>query len=82
MANIKMQRGCEIVLDGIEIFVVLDGRRIAKRGDPDRPQSATWVALEPGWAVRGRGVEKIEITYEPPAAQREPIAPMKDGASE
>jgi hypothetical protein len=34
-----------------DLFVVLDGRRIAKRGKPDTPQARTWVTLEPGVTV-------------------------------
>ncbi|MGB6540585.1 MAG: hypothetical protein WBF03_06875 [Xanthobacteraceae bacterium] len=34
-----------------EMYVVLDGVRIAKRGRPDTPQAQTWVSLEPGFVV-------------------------------
>jgi hypothetical protein len=67
VGNIKMLAPCKIVLDGTDIFVVVDGQRIAKRGQPDSPQDGTWVALEPGWTVCG--VDKIEATYEPPTVQ-------------
>lgn len=67
MASTKMQMNCEIVLDGTDIFVVSNGRRIAKRGEPDSAQRGTWLALEPGWTVRGG--HEIEVTFEPPAAQ-------------
>jgi hypothetical protein len=46
---------CELV--GVEegdtfaIYVVVNGKRIAKRGHPDTPQAGTWVSLEPGWQV-------------------------------
>jgi hypothetical protein len=40
-----------IVSDGVDIFVLADGRRIAKRGRPGSPQTGTWVSLEPGWVV-------------------------------
>ena len=38
--------------DGADLFVVVDGLRIAKRGDPGTPQAGTWISLEPGWTVR------------------------------
>jgi hypothetical protein len=34
-----------------EMYVELDGLRIAKRGYPDSPQARTWIALEPGFQV-------------------------------
>jgi hypothetical protein len=37
---------------GVDLFVVFDGKRIAKRGHPDTPQAKTWVSLEPGFVVR------------------------------
>ena len=37
--------------DGIDVFVVYNGTRIAKRGHPNTPQDGTWVPLEPGYRV-------------------------------
>jgi hypothetical protein len=37
--------------DGIELYVLVDGRRIAKRGQPGTSQAGTWISLEPGWEV-------------------------------
>jgi hypothetical protein len=34
-----------------EMYIELDGQRIAKRGYPDSPQAKTWIALEPGYQV-------------------------------
>jgi hypothetical protein len=42
---------CEMMCDGTGIYVVIDGVKIAKRGDPRTPQAKTWVSLEPGWRV-------------------------------
>jgi hypothetical protein len=36
---------------GQDIFVFVNGLKIAKRGYPDTPQAGTWVSLEPGWQV-------------------------------
>ena len=37
--------------DGIDVFVVYNGTRIAKRADPNTLQAGTWVSLEPGYRV-------------------------------
>ena len=34
-----------------DMFVVVDGVRIARRGYAGTPQAGTWVSLEPGWEV-------------------------------
>jgi hypothetical protein len=33
--------------DGIDVFVLYNGVRIAKRGDPNSEQAGTWVSLKP-----------------------------------
>src|SRR5215471_16966784 len=35
-----------------DMFIVFDGKRIAKRGRPGTKQAGTWVPLEPGYMVR------------------------------
>ena len=37
--------------DGIDVFVVYNGVRIAKRADPYTPQAGAWVSLKPGYRV-------------------------------
>src|SRR5215831_11400685 len=37
--------------DGRDAFVVYNGVRIAKRGQPNTPEAGTWVALEPGFRI-------------------------------
>jgi hypothetical protein len=37
--------------DGSNVFVVYNGVRIAKRGDPNTEQAGTWVSLKPGYRV-------------------------------
>jgi len=34
-----------------DLFVIVDGIKIARRGYPDTPQAGTWVSLEPGYTV-------------------------------
>jgi hypothetical protein len=42
-----------VVMDyiGDDIFVIVDGVKIARRGAPGTAQAKTWVSLEPGWCV-------------------------------
>ena len=40
-----------IETDGIDAFVVYNGVRVAKRGQPNTPQAGTWVSLKPGYRV-------------------------------
>ena len=51
MSKRKRRDKCVMECTGEDIFVVLNGVRIAKRGYPDTPQAKTWVPLEPGWRV-------------------------------
>jgi hypothetical protein len=56
---------CELHNDGEDVFVLVDGVKIARRGRPHTAQAMTWVMLEPGWMVRDvqRG-NAIEVRYE------------------
>jgi hypothetical protein len=38
----------ELHNDGEDVFVLVDGLKIAKRGRPDTAQAMTWIMLEPG----------------------------------
>jgi hypothetical protein len=51
--------------DGTDVFVIYDGKRIAKRGHPDTPQTGTWVSIERGYTVRDRGYpQELVVEYE------------------
>jgi hypothetical protein len=41
----------QVVSDGIDMFVVVDGLKVAKCGRPNTRQAKTWVPIEPGWEV-------------------------------
>ena len=43
-----------------DIFVLVGGTKIAKRGLPDTPQANTWIMLEPGSMVRDVKGGKID----------------------
>jgi hypothetical protein len=50
--------------DGVDVFVVANGVRIAKRGRPGTPQAKTWISLEPGWEVHSAADHStIAVTY-------------------
>jgi hypothetical protein len=54
-----------IETDGIEVFVVYDGLRIAKRGEAGTLQAGTWVSLEPGYTVSDKGYpQELVVEYE------------------
>ena len=57
----KLGPECSLGGTGKDIFVVFDGRRIAKRGHPRTPQARTWISLEPGFAVYDDG-DKLVVT--------------------
>jgi hypothetical protein len=51
--------------DGEDLFVLVDGVKIARRGRPSTAQAMTWVMLEPGWMVRDvQSGNAIEVRYE------------------
>ena len=45
------QNDIKVVREGKDLFVEVDGIRIARRGCHDSPQAGTWISLEPGWEV-------------------------------
>jgi hypothetical protein len=55
MKNIRPKHKMTVVMkvetDPDALFIVLDGIKIAKRGEPGSPQAKTWVSLEPDWKV-------------------------------
>jgi hypothetical protein len=54
---------CEIHRDeNGEVFVLVGGRKIAKRGLPHTAQPDTWIMLEPGWTVRDASQRPI-VTF-------------------
>jgi hypothetical protein len=57
---------CEIHRDeNGDVFVLVAGTKIAKRGLPDTAHAETWIMLEPGWIVRDvNGGKAIEVRCE------------------
>jgi hypothetical protein len=58
-----MPKTCKIESDGTDVFVVLNGVKIAKRGYPGTPQSKTWIPLEPGYTVLDCSNGAIEVVF-------------------
>jgi hypothetical protein len=59
------QPTCEVIDDGGSIFVVIDGIRVAQRGEQGTRHARTWVSIEPGWVVFdvGEDMRSISVTY-------------------
>jgi hypothetical protein len=62
-ASMKEQRRPECVVEAVpedpsrpdgatDMYLIFDGRRIAKRGKPGTLHAMTWISLEPGVVVR------------------------------
>ena len=46
--------------DGETMYLIFDGRRIAKRGKPGTLHAMTWISLEPGVVVRDVPIPESE----------------------
>ena len=49
----------EFIHDGEDLYIIVDGVKVAKRGSADRSAPSTWETLKPGWSVveDGDGVQ-------------------------
>jgi hypothetical protein len=56
----------EIKMEGTDMFVVVNGVKIARRGPKGTPQAKTWISLEPGWRVLDGPHATIAVEYAPP----------------
>ena len=55
----------ELCNDGEDLFVMVDGVKIAKRATRLTALAMTWIMLEPGWIVLDiREGNAIEVRYE------------------
>ena len=56
---------CEMIVGDGETFIVIDGIRVAQRGEPSTRHAKTWVSIEPGWVVFdvGADMRSISVTY-------------------
>jgi hypothetical protein len=52
-----------------DMFLMVDGLKIARRGYPDTPEAGTWVPIEPGWEVKDvLGGDEIWVRYTNPVS--------------
>jgi len=59
------ERDIKVVGEGRDLFVEVDGVRVARRGSP-----GTWISLEPGWEVfDGENLESVTVRYTRPRLQ-------------
>jgi hypothetical protein len=64
------KKGCVMHYDGENLFIILDGVKIAKRGEPGTRHAKTWVPIEPGWTVRDNDtLTAIEVSFSDDQAQ-------------
>ena len=64
------ERDIKVVGEGSDLFVEVDGIRVARRGDRGSPQEGTWISLEPGWEVfDGENFESVTVRYTQPRLQ-------------
>jgi hypothetical protein len=52
-----------IAYDGQDLFVFVDGVKIAKRGHPGTPEAGSWISLEPSFAVYDDGEGAVTIEF-------------------
>jgi hypothetical protein len=54
----------KVIGEGKDLFLEVDGLRIAQRGRPGTSQVGTWITLEPGWEVHhDDDLRKIVVKY-------------------
>jgi hypothetical protein len=59
------EKECKIESDGSDVFVVFEGKRIAKRGRPGTSQAKKWVSLERGYNVCDEGdLEAVVVEHD------------------
>jgi hypothetical protein len=51
-----------IIGDSNDIFVVVGGVKVAKRGHTGTPEAGTWISLKAGWTVTEND-DAIDVTY-------------------
>ena len=62
MAKGLKERDIRVVGEGKDLFVEVDGVRVARQ--MDSPQEGMWISLEPGWEVfDGKNFESVTVRY-------------------
>ena len=55
----------QLELHGGDLFVVVDGQRVAKRGRPGTQASRAWIPLMPGWSVFDGTDGAVQVEHRP-----------------
>jgi hypothetical protein len=50
-----------MIIDSNDIFVVVGGVKVAKRGHAGTPEAGTWISLRAGWTVTEND-DAIDVT--------------------
>jgi hypothetical protein len=45
--------GIVMHFDGYDLFVIVNGVKVAKRGHPNTPEARTWISLDPRFEAQG-----------------------------
>jgi hypothetical protein len=53
MKTIPIAPGVVMRNDGRDLFIVINGVKVAKRGRPNSPEARTWIALDPRFKAYG-----------------------------
>jgi hypothetical protein len=48
-----MAPGVVMHFDGHDLFIIVNGVDVAKRGQPGTPQARTWISLDPRFEAHG-----------------------------
>ncbi len=51
--------------DGNDLYVVVDGLRVAKRGRPGTQAAKAWIPLKPGWTVFDGANGAVQVEHRP-----------------
>ena len=56
----------KVECDGTDMYVLVDGLKIARRGYDGTQQAKAWISLEPGWRVFHINGSTISLEYTRP----------------
>jgi hypothetical protein len=51
--TIRIAPGIEMQFDGHDLFAVVNGVKVAKRGQPNTSEAGKWISLDPGFEAYG-----------------------------
>ena len=51
--TIPVAPGIVMHFDGHDLWIIVNGAKVAKRGRPKTPEAGSWIALAPGFTAHG-----------------------------